>query len=97
MNGFHFIFHLVIGYGEGTGRGFWEQSQRLTFVFGLKRFALLTPTDCTYLKVVFLRGVKVLDEQPRLLLRDLELRLLPTCSQAGEEETFRDDITHTDR
>lgn len=57
----------------------------LTFVFGLKRFALLSPTDCNYLKVVFFGGVKVLDEQLCFLLRYLNLRLLSTCSEENEQ------------
>lgn len=52
-------------------------STPLTFMFGLKRFAPLTSADGGYLEVVLLGRVEVVDEQLRLLPRDVHRRLLP--------------------
>lgn len=64
------------------------QWKPLTFMSGLKWFALPSSTDCNYLKVVFFRGVKVFDEQLCFLLRYLNLFLLSTCSRVREEQTL---------
>lgn len=55
----------------------------LTFMLGLQGLALLPPADRYDLEGVLLGGVVVVDQQLRLLLRQLDLRLLATCS--GEQ------------
>lgn len=45
---------------------------------GLQGFALLSPAERDHLKVVLFGGVKVVDEELSVLLRYLNLLLLPT-------------------
>lgn len=55
-------------------------------VFGQQRFTLPPTADGHDLEAVFFGGVVVLDEHLGLLLRHLNLRLLPTCAGTQHEK-----------